>query len=40
MWWRLIDKIQRGIAVDANVLKELGKLSGKDLLNLETESED
>ena len=36
----IIDKIQRGIAVDANVLKELGKLSGKDLLNLETEPED
>ena len=36
----IIDKIQRGIAVDDNFLKELGKLSGKDLLNLETESED
>ena len=35
----LVDKKQRGGNVDGNVLVELGKLSGKDLVNIEPEQE-
>ena len=35
----VVDKKQRGGNVDGNVLVELGKLSGKDLVNIEPEQE-
>lgn len=31
----VIDRVSKGLSVDANVLLQLGKLSGKDLLNIE-----
>lgn len=35
----IVDKKQRGESVDGNVLVELGRLSGKDLVSIESEQE-